>query len=44
MKIRRIALLLRIKSLNSAMHDTNEYILILIYISTSKKDDIKILY
>ena len=25
------------------MHDTNEYILILIYISTSKKNDIKIL-
>ena len=26
------------------MHDTDEYILISIYISTSKKDDIKILY
>ena len=44
MKIRRIALSLRVKDLNSTMHDTNEYILILIYISTSKKDDIKILY
>ena len=44
MKIRRITLSLRIKGLNSAIHDTNEYILISIYISTSKKDDIKILY
>ena len=44
MKIRRIILLLRVKGLNSAIHDTNKYILILIYIFASKKDDIKILY
>ena len=35
---------LHIKGLESIMHDTNEYILISIYISTIKKDDIKILY
>ena len=44
MKIHRITLFLRVKDLNSAIHDTNEYILILIYILASKKDDIKILY
>ena len=44
MKIRRITSLLRVKDLDSTIHDTNEYILILMYISTSKKDDIKILY
>ena len=43
MKIRRIASPLRVKGLDLATHDINEYILILIYISTSK-DDIKILY
>ena len=43
MKIRRITSLLRVKGLNSAIHDINEYILILIYISASK-DDIKVLY
>ena len=43
MKIRRIASLLRVKGLNSTIHDINEYILMLIYISSSKKDDIKIL-
>ena len=43
MKIRRIALFLRVKGLNLAIYDINEYILILIYISISKKDDIKIL-
>ena len=43
MKIRRIILSLRVKDLNLAMHDTNEYILILMYISTSK-NDVKILY
>ena len=37
-------LLLRVKNLNLTIHDTNEYILILIYISFIKKDDIKILY
>ena len=42
MKIRRIILFLRVKGLNSAIHDTNEYILILIYISISK-NDIKVL-
>ena len=44
MKIRRITLSLRVKSLNLTIHDTNKYILILIYISTSREDDIKILY
>ena len=43
MKIRRITLSLRVKGLNLAIYDTNEYILILIYISISKKDDIKVL-
>ena len=42
MKIRRIASPLRVKDLDLAMHDTNEYVLILIYISTSK-NDIKVL-
>lgn len=36
--------LLRIKSLDLAIYDINKYILILIYISINKKDDIKILY
>ena len=44
MKIRRIILFLRVKGLNLAMHNTNKYILILIYISTNKNNDIKILY
>ena len=44
MKIRRIALSLRIKSLDLIIHDINKYILILIYISTSKKNNIKIFY
>ena len=44
MKIRRIALSLRVKGLNLTIHDINEYVLILIYISISKKDDIKIFY
>ena len=35
---------LRVKNLNLAIHDINEYILILIYISINKKNDIKILY
>ena len=43
MKIRRIALSLRIKDLDSIIYDIDEYILILMYISASKKDDIKIL-
>ena len=44
MNIRKIILSLRVKNLNLATHNTNEYILISIYISTIKKDDIKILY
>ena len=44
MKIRRIALSLRVKGLDLIIHDINEYILILMYISASKKNDIKILY
>ena len=43
-EIRRITLSLRIKGLNSTIHDIDEYILILIYISASRKDDIEILY
>ena len=44
MKIRRITLSLYIKSLNLAIYNINEYILILIFISTIRKDDIKVLY
>ena len=44
MKIRRIILLFRIKGLESAIYDIIKYVLILIYISIVKKDDIKILY
>ena len=44
MKIRRIALSLRVKGLNSTIHDIDEYILISMYISASRKDDIEILY
>ena len=43
-KIRKIISFFRVKSLRSAMHDMNEYILILIYIFIVKKDNIKILY
>ena len=35
---------LRIKGLESAIYDTNEYVLILIYISGIKQDGIKVLY
>ena len=42
-EIRRIALLLRIKGLGFVIYNTNEYILILIFISTVK-DGINILY
>ena len=44
MKIRRITLSLRIKSLNLAIYDINEYVLILIFILAIRKDDIKVLY
>ena len=43
-KIYRIILSLRVKSLDLIIHDTNEYILILIYILANKKDNIKIFY
>ena len=43
MEIRRIASPLRVKGLDSAMHDTNEYVLMLIYISASREDGIKVL-
>ena len=39
-----MTLSLYIKGLKSIMHDINEYVLISIYISVVKKDDIKILY
>ena len=43
-KIRRISKTLRIKRLDIAIYNTNEYILILIYIPDIKEDDIKVLY
>ena len=42
-KIRRITLSLRVKGLGSAMHDTAKYVLISMYISVIKEDDIKVL-
>ena len=42
MKIRKIALSLRVKGLDSAIHDIDKYVLMSIYISASK-DDIKVL-
>ena len=44
MKIRTISKSFRVKGLNIIMYKTNQYILILIYVSNVKKDDIKILY
>ena len=44
MKIRRITLFLRIKDLKLTTYDIAKYVLILIYISVIKKDDIKVLY
>ena len=43
-KIKRISKTLRVKKLDIAIYNIDEYILILIYISNIKKDDIKILY
>ena len=36
--------LFRVKGLNVVMHETNQYVLISIYIFNVKKDDTKILY
>ena len=44
MKIKTILKSFRVKGLNVIMHDTNQYVLILIYIFDIKKDYIKILY
>ena len=44
MKIRRITSSLRVKNLDSTIHDIDEYVLILMYISASRKNDIEILY
>ena len=34
----------RVKDLESIMHDMNKYVLMLMYILTIKKDDIKVFY
>ena len=44
MSIRRISKSLRIKNLNLAIHDIDQYILISIFISKVKIDNIRVLY
>ena len=44
MKIRKISKSLRVKNLNVIMHKTNQYVLISMYVSDVKENDIKILY
>ena len=44
MKIKTILKSFRVKDLNVIMHKMNQYILILMYVSGVKKDNIKILY
>ena len=44
MEIKKILKSLRIKDFNVIIHDINQYILILMYISDIKKNDVKILY
>ena len=43
MKIRKISSYLRVKELDSTMHNIDEYMLILIYLSGLKRDDNKAL-
>ena len=44
MKIKKMSKSLRVKNLNVIIHNTNQYILISIYVFDIKKNDIKILY